>query len=215
LDWPAELSVLGDVTGLDVLDVGCGSGAKAVELLERGASSVTGLDLAGRFVPMEDERLTLIQADLSDLGEVPAITGRRFDRIVFLQSLGYARDQVATLAAARRHLTDGGFIVVARSHPIRFAVERAEKNGTTIGQEYFSTEPYTYASRWNKQISLTHVTNTVADMINTFAAAGLWIEHALEPQLSEEHRRQFPHKQVWLDRHLGIIVFRARPLPAR
>jgi SAM-dependent methyltransferase len=215
LDWPAELSVLGDVTGLDVLDVGCGSGAKSVELLERGASSVTGVDLAGRFVPMEDPRLTLIQADLSDLGEVPAIAGRRFDRIVFLQSLAYARDQVATLAAARRHLNDDGFIVIARSHPIRFAVERAEKNDTTIGQEYFSAEPYTYVSSWNEQISLTHVTNTVADMINTFAAAGLWIEHALEPQLSEEHRRQFPHKQAWLDRHLGIIVFRARPLAAR
>ena len=81
MDWPAELSVLGDVTGLDVLDVGCGSGAKSVELLERGASSVTGVDLAGRFVPMEDPRLTLIQADLSDLGEVPAIARRRFDRI--------------------------------------------------------------------------------------------------------------------------------------
>lgn len=66
----------------------------------------------------------------------------------------------------------------------------------------------------SQQISLTHVTNTVADMINTFAAAGLWIEHALEPQLSEEHRRRSP-KQAWLDRHLGIIVFRARPLAAR
>jgi hypothetical protein len=84
-----------------------------------------------------------------------------------------------------------------------------------IGQKYFSTEPYTYASSWNDQISLTHVTNTVADMINTFAAARLWIEHALEPQLSEEHRRQVPHKQAWLDRHLGIIVFRAKPLAAR
>jgi len=52
-------------------------------------------------------------------------------------------------------------------------------------------------------------------MINTFAVAGLWIELALEPRLSEEHRRQFPPSRAWLDRHLGIIVFRARPLAAR
>ena len=32
LDWPAELSVLGDVTGLDVLDVGCVSGAKSQQI---------------------------------------------------------------------------------------------------------------------------------------------------------------------------------------
>jgi hypothetical protein len=64
LDWPAELSVLGDVTGLDVLDV------------------------------------------------------------------GYARDQVATLAAARRHLNDDGFIVVARSHRIRSASPSSERRRT-------------------------------------------------------------------------------------
>ena len=118
---------------------------------------------------------------------------------------------VHTLRLARDHLADDGFIVVARSHPIRFAVERSERNGTTLGEEYFSTEPYSYASLWNDQIILTHRTNTVADMINTFAAAGLWIEVAVEPQLGQHDRRRFPHKQAWLDKHLGMIIFKLRP----
>ena len=67
------------------------------------------------------------------------------------------------LRLARDHLADDGFIVVARSHPIRFAVERSERNGTTLGEEYFSTEPYSYASLWNDQIILTRRTNTMAD----------------------------------------------------
>ena len=213
LDWPAELAVLGDVTGLTVLDVGCGSGAKDRELIERGAVSVLGIDIAGAFVRSEDPRLKLVEADLSDLEAVPEVEERLFDRILFLQSLGYARDQVATLVAARKRLSATGYMVIARSHPIRYAVERATQNGSSIGQEYFSAEPYTYSSSWNDAISLTHVTNTVADLINTFAAAGLWIEHALEPQLTGEQRRRFPHKQAWLDQHLGIIVFRVRPLP--
>ena len=50
-------------------------------------------------------------------------------------------------------------------------------------------------------------------MINAFAAAGLWIEEAVEPQLSEEDQRRFPHKQAWLDEHLGVIVFKLRPIP--
>jgi ubiquinone/menaquinone biosynthesis C-methylase UbiE len=211
LDWPAELAMLGDLTGMTILDVGCGSGAKDVELLERGAAEVVGIDIAGQFVPSADRRLTLVQGDLSQLDDVPAVRGRSFDRILFLQSLGYAADQAATLRAARRLLSADGFIVVVRSHPIRFAVERAKKNGTLIGQEYFGAASYSYPSGWNEQVTVTHKVGTVADMVNAFAAAGLWIEEAVEPQLSLEARRRFPHKQAWLDEHLGVIVFKLRP----
>ena len=155
--------------------------------------------------------LHLVQGDLSDLDRQPAIVGRLFNRILFLQSLGYARNQVHTLATARNHLSSDGFMVVARSHPIRFAVERSEKNGTTMGEEYYSAEAYSYSSRWNEQITLTHPGGTVADMINTFADAGLSIETAVEPQLNEEDRHRYPHKQAWLNKYLGIIIFKLRP----
>ena len=78
----------------------------------------------------------------------------------------------------------------SRSHPIRFAVERSERFGTTLGEEYFSSQPYSYASGWNDQVTLTHPGGTIADMINTFANAGLLIESAVEPQLTEEDRRR-------------------------
>ena len=183
-----------------------------MELLERGAAEVVGIDIAGQFVASADRRLTLVQGDLSQLDEVPAVFGRSFDRILFLQSLGYATDQAATLRAARRLLSADGFLVVVRSHPVRFAVERAKKNGTLIGQEYFSTGPYSYPSGWNDQVTVTHQVNTVAETVNVFAAAGLWMEEAVEPRLSAEDRRRFPHKQAWLDEHLGVIVFKLRPV---
>ncbi|WP_410788923.1 hypothetical protein [Kribbella sp. C-35] len=34
----------------------------------------------------------------------------------------------------------------------------------------------------------------------------------LEPQLSEEKKQQYPHKQAWLSQYVGIIIFRARPV---
>jgi len=214
LEWPAERSLIGEVTGATVLDIGCGNGQKAAELIQLGAASVVGIDIAGHFIEPIPRGLHLVQGDLSDLDREPAITGRLFDRILFLQSLVYARDEVHTLRTARDHLSSGGFMVVARSHPIRFAVERSEKNGTTIGEEYYSTEPYSYASGWNADVMLTHRGGTVADMINTFAAAGFQIESAVEPQLGGEDRRRYPHKQAWLNKYLGIIVFKLRPTQA-
>lgn len=43
-------------------------------------------------------------------------------------------------------------------------------------------------------------------MLNTFAAAGLTVDRAVEPRLSAEMSQQHPDKQAWLDQHLGVIL---------
>ena len=53
----------------------------------------------------------------------------------------------------------------------------------------------------------------MSDLINTFGAAGLWIEAAIEPQLPGDAARRFPHKQEWMNKYLGILIFKLRPLP--
>ena len=214
VEWPAQRSVLGDVTSRSILDLGCGNGAKLAELVRDGAAPSVGIDISGNFLTELPPGLELVEGDLSDLDSVPALAGRTFDRIMFLQSIGYANDPVRTLQIARRMLTDDGFILLTRTHPIRYAVERAEQNGTTLGEEYYSTTPYTYVHRgWDDQVTLTKRTYTIADLINLFSAAGLWIEAAVEPQLSEDARQRYPHKQAWMNKHLGILIFKLRPRP--
>ncbi|MEQ7125888.1 hypothetical protein ABN034_15350 [Actinopolymorpha sp. B11F2] len=79
-----------------------------------------------------------------------------------------------------------------------------------MGEEYFSTARFSYLSGWNDQITLTKRPYTISDLINVFSAAGLWIETALEPQLSEDARRRYPHKQAWMNKYLGILIFKLR-----
>lgn len=85
--------------------------------------------------------------------------------------------------------------------------DQAEATGTSLGEEYYSTDPYQYAARWNENVTLTRSTQTIADMLNAFAAAGFHVERAIEPQLTPEARHRYPHKQRWLDKHLGVILF--------
>ena len=211
VEWPAQQELLGDVVGRSVLDVGCGNGGKLAELVGKGVTAAVGVDVSGNFLGAPPLGLELIHGDLNELDSIPEVAGRTFDRILFLQSFGYAKDPVRTLQAARALLADGGFILVTRTHPIRYAVERAEQNGTSLGEEYFSKASYTYRTGWNEQIALTKRTYTVSDLINVFSAAGLWIETAIEPQLSEEARHRYPHKQEWMNRYLGILIFKLRP----
>ena len=204
--------VLGDVTGRSILDLGCGNGGKLVEFVRDGALACTGVDIAGNFVADPPAGVELIRGDLSYPDMLPELRGRTFDRLLFLQSFGYAKDPVHTLRAARAMLTEDGFILLTRTQPIRYAVERAERNGTTLGEEYFSRVDYTYRTGWNEDIALTKRTYTMSDLLNVFSSAGLWIETALEPRLTEEAARRYPHKQAWMNKYLGILIFKLRPL---
>jgi SAM-dependent methyltransferase len=214
VEWPSQRALLGEVAGLSILDVGCGDGSKIAQLVREGAVSSVGVDISGHFLPDRPPGLDLVRGDLSDLDAVAGLEGRRFDRVMFLQSIGYAADPVRVLRTARSMLSGGGFILLTRTQPIRYAVQRTEENGTSLGQEYFSTASFHFRhSNWNDQVTLTKRPYTMSDLLNTFSAAGLWIETAVEPQLSEEARRRFPHKQAWLDKYLGIVIFKLRPLP--
>jgi 2-polyprenyl-3-methyl-5-hydroxy-6-metoxy-1,4-benzoquinol methylase len=212
VEWPAERDLLGDVSGRTLLDLGCGNGGKLAELLARGAASAVGIDVNGKFIDDPPDGLTLVQADFNDFASLRELRGRKFDRIMFLQSFGYAQEPVDTLRRACTMLADDGFILLSRTQPIRYALERAEQHGTSLGEEYFSRSPFTYRSTWNEQISLTKRTFTMSDLINTFSAAGLWIETVIEPQLSDEDRRRYPHKHEWMGKYLGILIFKLRPL---
>jgi len=212
VEWPAQRDLLGDVAGRSVLDVGCGNGGKLVELVRAGATRGVGVDISGNFLTALPPAMQLIRGDLSDLDALPELVGRSFDRILFLQSFGYATDPVRTLQAARAMLAEDGFILLSRTHPVRYAVERAEQNQTSLGEEYFSTASFSYKhSGWNDQVALTKRPYTISDLINEFSAAGLWIETAAEPQLSEDARRRYPHKQAWMNKYLGILIFKLRP----
>ena len=213
VEWPAQRALLGDVSGLAILDAGCGNGAKVAQLAGDGAVESVGVDISANFIA-PPPGVELIQGDLSDLAAVPGLAGRTFDRILFLQSFGYAADPVRALQVARDMLTHDGYILLTRTQPVRYAIERAEENGTSLGEEYFATESFGYRHRaWNEHVTLTKRPYTMSDLLNTFSAARLWIEAAVEPQLPAEAAQRYPHKQAVLNKYLGILMFKLRPLP--
>ncbi|MFT4028551.1 MAG: class I SAM-dependent methyltransferase [Protaetiibacter sp.] len=215
VEWPAQRELLGDVAGLSVLDAGCGNGAKVAELVQAGAVASVGVDISDNFID-PPAGLELIRGDLSDLAAVPGLAGRRFDRILFLQSFGYATDPVHALRTARSMLADDGFILLTRTQPIGYAIERAEQNGTTLGEEYFASDSFSYRHRgWNDAVTLTKRPYTISDLLNTFSAAGLWIETAVEPRMPSDAGERYPHKLAVMNKYLGILMFKLRPLPER
>ena len=60
-----------------MLDVGCGNGAKLAELVGDGAIASVGVDISGNFLNSQSRDLEFIRGDLSELGSVPGLVGRR------------------------------------------------------------------------------------------------------------------------------------------
>jgi ubiquinone/menaquinone biosynthesis C-methylase UbiE len=101
-DRPAVLAVLGSVAGLAVLDLGCGPGLYAEELLVRGAGRIAGVDASAEMVRLARERVRGpavfhrqdLQAPLSwagdgvfDVAVMPLVIHHLDDRVAALREI--------------------------------------------------------------------------------------------------------------------------------
>ena len=94
-------------------------------------------------------------------------------------------------------------------HPFRFAILRNEIESCGHGFGYQQTEPYRYPSPWKADVFLEHPTPRISDYLNAITSAGLRLAECEEPCATQEFREIAPEKAEWMDRYVGIILFRA------
>ena len=104
----------------------------------------------------------------------------------------------------------GGALVFSVPHPFRFAILKNEIEGWGHGFAYQRTQPYRYPSPWKSDVYLEHAMPRVSDSINAIASAGLRLVFCEEPGVTDELRNISLEKSAWMDRYVGIVVFRAQ-----
>lgn len=117
-DRPAVLGLAGDVSGAEILDVGCGAGHYAVELLARGAR-VTGIDGSATLLDHArgrvQDRAVLRLHDLEQPLDFAA--DQSFDGIVCPLVIHHVANRRQLLREMHRVLRPGGWLVMSTSHP--------------------------------------------------------------------------------------------------
>jgi malonyl-CoA O-methyltransferase len=121
LEEPFVRDALGAVHGLDVLDLGCGTGRHALWLAEAGAR-VTAVDFSAGMLAAARAKAAAgaVRFVVHDLHQALPFEAEAFDRVVSGLVIEHLSDPTAFFAEARRVLRARGLAVVSAMHPAMF-----------------------------------------------------------------------------------------------
>jgi SAM-dependent methyltransferase len=101
------------VSGLRVLDAGCGNGYGSLLLLEAGATTVTGIDIAQEAIEAARKRaVSGVQFVLGDISDLP-FEDDSFDVAVCFEAIEHVHDQPRTLDELHRVLVPAGLLIIS------------------------------------------------------------------------------------------------------
>ena len=172
---PELVRLAGDVSGLRVLDAGCGSGPLMAALRDKGAA-VSGFDLSGAMIDIAREKLG-DDADLrvADLAAPLPYAAGEFDVVVASLALHYVQDWAPALTEVRRVLRPQGRLIVSIIHPAIYAIVYPDA-------DYFALTKYSEDYTFNGQtVWMTYWHRPLSDVINAFVSAGFDIRTVTEP----------------------------------
>ena len=110
--------------GLDVLDLGCGTGLVGAAFADI-AARIDGIDLSPQMIAKARDRGLYADLAVADIESFLVSDGRTYDLILAADTLVYLGDLAPTLGGVRGRLKPGGFFL--------FTVEKADGQGFELG----------------------------------------------------------------------------------
>ena len=203
---PWTLELLGDITGLKVLDLGCGEGGYAREMAHRGAV-VTAIDCSKMAIEYsiaaaKEEQLT-ISHFIRNSNDLYGIADDSFDVVLCAMMMMDVEDLNGTLKEIRRVLKKQGKVFISILHPCfkpPVGHHWIKKNDATqvVVKNYFRP------SEWQGNIAgieqpVIYRHKTLSEYVKSFAENGFYISDINEPIPTTEQTAQSPRIE-WLTR---------------
>jgi ubiquinone/menaquinone biosynthesis C-methylase UbiE len=116
LEMPTTLSLLGNLRGKKVLDLGCGSGLYVRELIRRGAK-VKGIDVSEEMVKIAREENPSIEFKVGSSEKLP-YKNQEFDVVLSALMMPYPSKWDKTLKEVNRVLKPDGLFTFSIRNPV-------------------------------------------------------------------------------------------------
>lgn len=181
----ADLGLLGDIRGRDVLEIGSGGAQCSRWLHSRGARAVAS-DLSAGMLRVgatlnrrSPDAVPLVQCDAVALPFADA----SFD-VVFTAygAVPFVADSARLMREVARVLRPGGRAVFSTSHPVRWAFpDDPGRAGLTATMPYWDRTPYVESDESGRATYAEHH-RTLGDRVRELVAAGLELIDIVEPE---------------------------------
>jgi ubiquinone/menaquinone biosynthesis C-methylase UbiE len=198
---PAQRAVCGDVTGLRVLDVGCGAGYFAREMA-RGGAEVTAVDVSPRMIEHARREsgghaVEYLVADAAELAS--RLAGRSFDLATSCVALQDMPRVERVLSEVHQLLRPGARFVACIMHPCNdmplrvWERDHLGRKRWLCVDRYFERTVIEYHWRdWGEGFTTAALHATLEDWIGWSLRAGFELRGLHEPRPSEEALRRHP-----------------------
>ena len=199
IETPILLSMLPDLRGKSILDMGCGMGQHARQYADMGAGSILGIDISEKMLAYTrahngGDNIAYLRMAMVD---IDAIEGR-FDLVTSSLAFDYVEDFAGLMRMVNGRMREDAKLVFSMSHPIATAWDGAYDRYTrTESGERLYANLRNYCVEGLRKVDWVvdgyecyH--RTVATLINALVQAGFVIEKCQEAHISEDMRRRYP-----------------------
>ena len=200
---PAQVEMCGDVDGMRLIDVGCGSGYFAREMAHRGAR-VTGVDISPRMIALaerhEAEAPLGITYRLGDAADIAAgADATTYDMATSCMALQDMPNAPAVLRGVQAVLRPRGRFVASITHPCSDMPfrrwerdERGQKRWLCVDR-YFERAPIEYTwERFGERVTTTAMHATLDDWFGWIHDAGFQLRAFREPSPTADALKKNP-----------------------
>ena len=206
-DRPAVLELLGDVSGLRVLDAGCGPGLYAEELLARG-SEVVGFDASTAMVDLARARVgDRAEIRVARLDAPLPYPDDSVDVVLCALAIHYVADRHAAFAEMHRVLRPGGAAVVSTQHP---ATDWLRKGGSYFDR-VLETDAWSSLPAGRNEVR--YWREPLSDLCAAATDSGFVIQRLVEPRAPEIMRDRWPATYDELAQRPGFLALRLLAMP--
>ena len=181
-----SLDLLGNLDGLTVLEVGCGSGHSIAHAAERGAARIYGIDISTTQIALASElnrahidagRVQLIESPMEERLDL-----RGIDLIFSIYAIGWTRDPAATFRNLAAYLKPGGRLVWSWGHPL-FPEVLPDAGKFVLRDSYsYFDEQSQFAARWCGSDGAIVQNRMLGTWFHYLTEGGFTVHQLLEPE---------------------------------
>ena len=203
---PALLSLLPDLKGKRILDLGCGFGEHCKEYVEKGAEKVVGIDISEKMLEVareenSDPKIEYLQLPMEDIDQLHDLlkddTVKEFDLVVSSLALHYVEDFAGVLEKIYNLLSEGGVFVFSQENPLNTCHRKGnrwtcDENGKKI---HLNLKDYGVEGELESEWFVDNIQKyhrMFSTIVNTLVDAGFRIERMIEPEPTEEILEKYP-----------------------